>query len=145
MAQTKTEQVNKDSTRMNELEAQTGKIDASKLIKSIVTELKEIQNSLNLSDESTTEKDISLSYELDQMVGIKISSTNVKKHTVNYDSGKWNVTFRRTYINQYVAKHNGLSVKQSFDLMAQVIQHKLFRAYNLWAKTIIKDNKEGLL
>ncbi len=56
MAQTKTEQVNKDSTRMNELEAQTGKIDASKLIKSIVTELKEIQNSLNLSDEKHNRK-----------------------------------------------------------------------------------------
>jgi len=77
---------------------------------------------------------------------IKVFRTHqVKGYSVNLDTMKTTITFRRGYLEQQFIKIVGLSTENFNKILLAIREKELTQEFNIWFKETLKLNKDSLL
>jgi len=73
------------------------------------------------------------------------NGTNIKVYSVNLDSNKTTITFRRAYLEQQFIKIVGLSTENFNKILLAIKTQELIQEFNIWFKESLRLNKEDLI
>jgi len=75
----------------------------------------------------------------------KVNQSNIKTYSVNFDSQKTAVTFRRIYAESRFIEFMELSKEDFNKVLTTVRDDDLIQEFNIWFKSVLQLNKEKLL
>jgi len=74
-----------------------------------------------------------------------LNGANIKIYSVNLDTNKTTVTFRRAYLETEFIKIVGLTAEDFNKILLAIREKELIQEFNIWFKETLKLNKESLL
>ena len=118
-------------------------------LEGVKLELEKIDKTILIKAKASSERDISISYPLDEFhkatSKTKQYPKGSKRVNINLVSDSVSITFMRKHIEAMITKQIGLSPVQFTELNDFVNDKDLYQAFNLWVAVVVKSFKHLLL
>lgn len=121
---------------------ETTEIKTSEKVNLIVSEIKTLSQTILIKATEKVNGNFSLSFDLDNKPRF-YNSHAIAKYSVNFESGKTNITFKNAFVMAKISEIKGLSIAEMDTIINATSGKETIHALSLWLSETMKANKDA--